>query len=184
MSSAESYPTHTKPNERVNGFESAEAFCNVTIDGVEVDRVNDFVERTAPVLERALIARFGVPAGCDAAAAALEYALHNWQRISVMENPAGYLFRVGSTHARRDIRRAGKHTILAAEPSTTDRPVDVDLQRALMHLKWEQRVSLLLVHAHGHSYASASEILRIPVTSITNHLNRGLVQLRRLLEDK
>ena len=168
----------------MNGFGSPEAFCIVTIDGVEVDRVNAFVERAAPVLERALIARFGVAAGCDAAAAALEYAVQNWQRLSPMENPAGYLFRVGATHARRDIRRAGRHTILAVEPSTTDRPVDIDLQRALIHLKWEQRVSLLLVHAHGHSYASASEILGIPVTSITNHLTRGLERLRTLLEEE
>lgn len=156
----------------------------MTIKGVDADEVNGFVSRTTTVLERALVARFGIPAGCDAAAAALEYAIQHWQRVSAMENPTGYLFKVGVTHAIRDIRRASRHAILVSEPSTTDRPVDVDLQRALMRLKWERRVAILLVHAHGHSYASASEVLGIPVTSITNHLNRGLEQLRNVMEER
>ncbi len=75
-------------------------------------------------------------------------------------------------------------TALIAEPVSSQEPVDVDLQRALMRLKPEQRVAILLVHAHGHTYAEAAQLLGLPVTSVTNHIQRGLVRLRRLMEGK
>lgn len=141
-----------------------------------------FLATTRPALERALTARWGLPAGADAAADALEYAVRNWQRMSAMQNPAGYLFRVGCSRARRDHARRKRE--LVAQPAMADAPLDIDLQRALMKLKWEQRVAIILVHGHGHTYASAAELLDVPVTTITNHINRGLARLRTLLEER
>ncbi len=46
------------------------------------------------------------------------------------------------------------------------------------------RVAIILVHGHGHTYASAAELLDVPVTTITNHINRGLARLRTLLEER
>jgi len=146
---------------------------------VATTSVDEFLAGARPGLERALIARFGLRDGLDAAADAVEYAVANWDRLRTMENPTGYLFTVGRTRATRAARRADRLTALVAEPTTTDSPVDVDLQRALMGLPWEERVAVMLVHAHGHTYARAAEIMDLPVTSITNHLNRGLTRLRK-----
>ncbi len=149
--------------------------------GVDIAQV---LAALRPGLERALIARLGIEDGTEAAADAVSWALEHEDRVRAMHNPAGYLCRVGQSSARRVRRRRGSMTALIAEPVSSQEPVDVDLQRALMRLKPEQRVAILLVHAHGHTYAEAAQLLGLPVTSVTNHIQRGLVRLRRLMEGK
>ncbi len=146
-----------------------------------VSTPDEFLAEARPILERALVARFGLRDGLDAAADAVEYALTNWTRVSAMENPKGYLFKVGHSKATRALRRAQRLTTFVADPTTTDAPVDVDLQQALLRLPWEQRVAVMLVHAHGHTYASAAEVLDIPVTTLTNHVQRGMTRLRKVV---
>ncbi len=133
-------------------------------------------------LERALVARFGIDDGLEAASDALAYAVENWDRVAAMENPVGYLYRVGETSGRRRTRRWQRIGLLVREPITSDGPADVDLQRALLGLSDAQRVAVVLVHGHGHSYAEAAKVLDVPVTSVTNHLHRGLTRLRSILE--
>lgn len=133
-------------------------------------------------LERALVARFGVEDGLDAAAEAMVFAAENWDRLKPMDNPIGYLYRVGQTRGERLARRWRRIGLLVVEPVTNDVVVDVDLQRALTRLRSEQRVAVVLVHAHGYSYQDAAQVLGVPVTTITNHLNRGMTRLRRIME--
>ena len=77
----------------------------------------------------------------------------------------------------------GPIEVLVDDPVSVDTAVDLDLQRALMRLKPDQRVAVVLVHAHGHSYADAASLMDIPVTTVTNHVTRGLARLRQFLED-
>jgi RNA polymerase sigma factor (sigma-70 family) len=55
------------------------------------------------------------------------------------------------------------------------------LHQALATLSPAQRVAVLLVHGLGWSYAEAADAMNIPVTTIRNHLHRGLKRLRRSL---
>lgn len=128
------------------------------------------------------MARFGIDDGLEAAAEALSYAVENWDRLEPMANPIGYLYRVGQTRGRRLTQRWQRLSVLVHEPLTTDGVVDVDLQRALLRLKPQERVAVVLVHAHGYRYQDAAEVLDVPVTTITNHVNRGMARLRRILE--
>jgi len=146
------------------------------------DEIASFVAEVRPDLERALVAGFGLHDGLEATSVAVGYAFENWDRLATMSNPAGYLYRVGVSSARRTSSRRRRTEPLVREPLTADRPVDVDLQRALARLRPDQRVAVVLVYAHGHSDAEAADILDVPVTTVTNHLNRGLTRLRRLLE--
>ena len=59
-----------------------------------------FVKETEPRLSYALAAAYGPEVGADAAADALGYAWENWDRIRTMDNPAGYLYRVGQSSSR------------------------------------------------------------------------------------
>lgn len=59
-----------------------------------------FVKETEPRLSYALAAAYGPEVGADAAADALTYAWANWEKIRVMDNPAGYLYRVGQSRSR------------------------------------------------------------------------------------
>lgn len=133
-------------------------------------------------LERALVARFGMDDGLDAAAEAILYAATHTERLDGMENPVGYLYRVGQTAGRRLRSRWNRLDQLVTAPSEHDQPLDIDLQRALTRLKPTERVAIVLVHAHGHTYAEAAQILDIPVTTVNNHLSRGLTRLRTLMD--
>jgi RNA polymerase sigma-70 factor (ECF subfamily) len=166
----------------VNQIDRPTAFEGVMVETGTDDELAGFLAGFRPDLERALVARFGLNDGMDAASVAIGYAYQNWERLGSMENPAGYLYRVGVSSARRTHSRRRRTELLVRDPVTVDQPADVDLQQALARLRPEQRVAVVLVYAHGHSYAEAAEILDVPVTTITNHLNRGLARLRRFLE--
>ena len=56
------------------------------------------------------------------------------------------------------------------------------LHTALERLTDDQRVAVRLVHAHGYTYAEAATMLDIPITTLRNHIHRGMKRLRRHLE--
>ncbi len=147
------------------------------------DDIDAFVALARPGLERALVARCGLHDGMDATSSAIEYAYREWPRLATMVNPVGYLYKVGQSSARRAQGRRHRLKVLVDDPVSVDTAVDLDLQRALMRLKPDQRVAVVLVHAHGHSYADAAALMDIPVTTVTNHVTRGLARLRQFLED-
>ena len=60
-----------------------------------------FVKQTEPRLSYALTAAYGVEVGRESTADALVYAWENWPKVRCMENPSGYLYRVGQSSARR-----------------------------------------------------------------------------------
>lgn len=165
----------------MNGTVPLATFDVVMVETANGDDLVDFLVAARPDLERALVARFGLHDGMDAASSAVDYAYQHWPRLAAMDNPAGYLYRVAVSSAR-NVERRRRTEPLVADPATVDEPFDIDLQRALAQLNPDHRVAVVLVHAHGHTYAAAARILGVPVTTITNHLNRGLAGLRRLME--
>ena len=98
-----------------------------------------------------------------------------------MANPVGYLYRVGQTAARRHQPRP-----LPVPAAAGDRgdPADgdVDLIEALRALSDQQRVAVLLVHAHGYSQREAAEVLDVAVSTVRVHLERAVRHLRDALE--
>ena len=59
-----------------------------------------FVAEVEPRLRRALVGLRGAEAGRDATAEALAWAWEHWDQVELMENPAGYLYRVGTSRSR------------------------------------------------------------------------------------
>ena len=140
----------------------------------------EFLRTAEPKLRRAFVARYGVDAGVEACAEAVAYAWQHWERLRGMANPVGYLFRVGQT-AERSRRRAGRSLRFPVEVPADAIEPEPQLGPALASLNPDQRAAVLLVHAHGYSYAEAAEILDLRVTTLRNHLHRGLTRLRRQL---
>jgi DNA-directed RNA polymerase specialized sigma24 family protein len=142
-----------------------------------------FVEGNALALRRALVARFGVDIGAEVTAEALGYAWEHWAEVSTMANPVGYLYRVGQSRSRRHLRwRRSTATFPGAHPDVVAPAEHADLFTALGGLSEPQRVSVLLVHAHGWTYAEVAGLLDVPVTTVTNHVHRGMARLRTILE--
>jgi len=157
---------------------AADAPFVVMVHSVPVDvdhSFESFYREVEPRLGRALVAACGPVIGRDAAAAALAYGFEHWQRVQAMANPAGYLYRVGRTAARRAARRLVPAVDEAVAAQWGFEP---GLPRALAALTEQQRCAVLLVHAYEWPLVDAADLLGISVSSLRNHLRRGLAKLR------
>lgn len=154
-----------------------------TADAMDTEQEGSFsafVETGGLRLRQAFVARYGPHDGADVHADVLARAWADWDRIAAMDNPAGYLYTLGRS-AHRRYRRWQRRPPFAV-PSSVQAD-DPDLFLSLGALTDAQRVAVLLVHAHGATYAEAAAVLDVPVTTITNHLHRGLQRLRSDLEE-
>lgn len=138
-----------------------------------------FAGLAGPRLRAGLVAAYGPDVGLDAAAAALAYGWENWSRVSAMANPAGYLYRVGQTEARRLRRRQGYLAVPAPEELPDFEP---GLIPALEALSEHQRIAVVLVHGFGWSLVDVAELLDISPSTIRTHLSRALQRLQAALE--
>ena len=134
-----------------------------------------FVLATEPPLRTALVAAYGYEDGREAAAEALAYAWEHWARIRAMPNAAGYLFRVAQSSAARGRRRPGP---LFALPPGTEHRFEPGLPAALAALPDRQRVAVVLVHGFGYTLREVADLTGIKITTVQNHLERGLRRLR------
>lgn len=105
---------------------------------------------------------------------AMELAYRRWDEVSALENPAGYLYRVARNAARS--RRKRLPTVPMSE--TERYGFEPALPQALQRLSEQQRQAVLLVHASGCTLAEAAAVLGISVSTLRNHLDRGLARLR------
>lgn len=135
----------------------------------------EFCEAAQPRLRHAFAARYGYADGADATAEALAYAWEHWDDVRDMDNPVGYLYRVGQSRTRR-IRRS---TPLLVDTSSVDLPlIEPGLPQALASLTTNQRVAVTLVVGFGWTMREASEVINVSVSTVQNHLDRGMKKLR------
>lgn len=138
-----------------------------------------FVREFESKLSRALIAAYGPEVGRESARDALVYAWEHWEDVSAMENPAGYLYRVGQSKSRRYRRKR----LLFPEVDSNSLPhVEPGLPEALEQLSLRQRAAVALIHIEGMSEREAAEAMGISRTTVRRHARRGLTKLRRSLE--
>jgi DNA-directed RNA polymerase specialized sigma24 family protein len=138
-----------------------------------------FVRVHEPRLRRALVAAYGPERGVEAVAEALAYAWERWDRVRTMDNPAGYLYRVGQSRTRRFARRPVRFP--AGE--TVGVPwIEPGLPGALEDLTDAQRVAVVLVHGYGWQLREVAQLTGVAVTTVQNHVERGLAKLRAALE--
>lgn len=83
------------------------------------DAFAGFVRQTGPGLKHALMAALGAEVGMEAASEAMAYGWEHWDRVGRMENPGGYLYRVGRNWGRRRLRthRIPQRRRLGSEPA-------------------------------------------------------------------
>ena len=145
--------------------------------GDESEGFEEFVRAVEPRLRRALIGCRGVDVAQEAVAEALAYAWEHWTEVRTLDNPAGYLFRVGQSRSRRH----GKPRL--PSPETLRIPeVEPALIPALLALPDRQRSAVWLVHACGWTYAEVAEALGVSPSAVGTHVSRALERLRRNLE--
>lgn len=140
----------------------------------------EFVGDNELRLRQALMASFGPEVGRDAAAEALAYAWEDWHRVSSMENPVGYLYRVGQSKGRRMIGRRRP----TMPPVATDRLpwVEPGLPAALQRLSGKQRQVVLMLHAYEWSMSEVAEVMGITKATVQSYEGRAMRRLRRALK--
>lgn len=143
------------------------------------DTFTEFVRTAEPRLRNAFVSSYGHEIGRDAAAEALAYAWENWERIEMMENPIGYLYRVGRSRSRTMFRKTGP----LPRPTSSHMPwIEPALPHALEALSLNQRRAVLLVKGFGWSYREVAELLGTSLGTVQKHVDRGLAKLRASLE--
>jgi RNA polymerase sigma-70 factor (ECF subfamily) len=63
------------------------------------------------------------------------------------------------------------------------RDIALSVQAAMARLPEDQRLAVGLVLVEGHSYREASEVLEIPIGTLTSRLARGREALQAMLDD-
>jgi DNA-directed RNA polymerase specialized sigma24 family protein len=90
-----------------------------------------------------------------------------------MHAPIAYLFRVGQSRTRER-----KSRVVFDVPAWAEPRVEPKLAAALARLTEHQRIAVVLVHGFGWTLRAVAELRGIGVTSVQNHLERGLAKLR------
>lgn len=138
-----------------------------------------FIGEVEPKLSYALAAAYGVEVGRESTADALVYAWEHWLELQEMENPAGYLYRVGQSAARKYRRRSPLFPPVSASEVPT---VEPGLPKALSQLSRSQRTAVILLYALEWSEREVAAVLGVDRSTIRRHRDRGLKKLRRALK--
>ncbi len=125
-------------------------------------------------LSRAFAAAYGLDRGQEALSEAMAFAWEHFDRVSVMSNPGGYLYRVGQSRSRT--RR--RHRVLPAGIEIGLPEIEPGLVQALAGLTERQRVCVVLVFGFEWTHQEVADLLGLSRSTVQNHVERGLKQLR------
>ena len=108
-----------------------------------------------------------------------------WDRVSEMDDPVGYLFRVGLNGTRRRYRRlllSTRHVLASSdEPNDPYPAADVrdTVVRAVRMLPRRQREALVLVSLLDLSSERAGELMGVSAATVRNQVARAQAAMRR-----
>jgi DNA-directed RNA polymerase specialized sigma24 family protein len=143
----------------------------------EVQLFEAFVSEVEPRLRSALVATYGLDRGRDATAAALGWAWEHRGRLNNVGNKVAFLFRVGQSSTRRR-----KEPVIFARSEYSEPWVEPGLAPALATLSERQRIAVILVYGLSWTLREVAELTGTRVTTVQNHLERGLRNLRTSME--
>jgi DNA-directed RNA polymerase specialized sigma24 family protein len=144
------------------------------------DAFTSFVQRVGGPLRQALVAAYGPDVGAEVTAEALAYAWEHWDRIGEMTNPAGYLYRVGQSRAKRGVFRKPPPILVTRLPDGSHW-FEPGMAEAIAALSEKQRAAVVLVHGYGWTVTEVAEMWGVTFSTVTAHIDRGMSKLRRKL---
>lgn len=123
----------------------------------------------------------------EAADEAMTRAYANWHKVSRLDNPAGWVFRVGLNWATswwRKTRREQARLADAMHPRTVaPDPVGLAARTALESLPLNQRTVVVCRVLLELSTAETAAALAISEGTVKSRLSRALTALRKALEE-
>jgi DNA-directed RNA polymerase specialized sigma24 family protein len=138
----------------------------------------EFVENHGAGLRHAFVARYGPEVGAEVMGDVTEYAWKHWAKVATLQNPSGWLYRVGQSRSRRYLRRPVR---LPVPRSASEPTVEPALPGSLAALPHAQRVAVLLTHGFGYTVREAADILGVSPSTVQQNATRGLTQIRTVM---
>ena len=155
----------------------------VEVTPLRTDDFREFCARTHPTMARALgLALDDAELGRDAAAEGLTRAWARWPTVSTMENPAGWVYRVGLNWARSRLRKRRREITTAFPPELARSSGSIDryddtVAVALARLSPEHRSVVVARYYLDWSEATTAASLGVPPGTVKSRLSRALDQL-------
>lgn len=164
---------------------SGVATTNASAERVDrADGFDGFYAGSHDDMVRALCIAVGhTELGRDAAAEAFTRALQRWDRVSTLDNPAGWTYRVGLNWARSRQRKFSRERYVDADPGVPPIESDPGLTDALGQLSADHRAVVVGRFYLDWSEAELAAALDIPAGTVKSRLHRALEQLSGLLEE-
>lgn len=144
------------------------------MDDEQREAFTAFFAEAEPRLRRALVAAYGPERGREGAAEALAWAWQHWEEVAAMDNPIGYLYRVGQSRSRPRKRPAPETGVVAGERPAPEPALDPSLER----LSDRERLAVVLVEGFGWTHAEVADTVGVSRSSVQSYLERGLDKLR------
>lgn len=143
------------------------------------DGFDGLIDEIRSRLLPALVAQWGIEVGSDLCSDVEEYAWEHRAKVSRMENPLGYLYRVAQSKSRSHVRWMKRTTFPSHFPDIVhEDPALHDTLQMLSVLNADQRVCVMLVHAFGWTYSEVAELLGVTRPVVNHRVHRGLAVLR------
>ncbi|BAN01440.1 RNA polymerase sigma factor [Ilumatobacter coccineus] len=146
-----------------------------------------FYAEARPGLVRALSATLGsAEAAADATDEALARAYQRWNHVGRLDNPAGWVYRVGLNHARNGVRsmlrRRQQPPHQTTAPAADASVADPAIAAALSTLSHDHRAVVVCRFLLGWSEQQTADALSIRPGTVKSRLSRALSKLERRLD--
>jgi RNA polymerase sigma-70 factor (ECF subfamily) len=153
----------------------------------EAGRFEDFFEAESRTLYRRLCLVAGNPQEAEEVMQdAFISVLERWERVSAMENPAGYLYRTAFHEVHKRSRRAARavRQFALMRPEVDDFAAAEDreiVRRALGKLSRRQRAAVILTELLGYSSEEAGAIMGARPVTVRVLASQGRATMRQVL---
>jgi RNA polymerase sigma factor (sigma-70 family) len=120
----------------------------------------------------------------EAADEALTRAYLRWDRLQQLDNPAGWVYRVGLNWARSVVRRNRGPIKVVHESVSVEQPglADAELHEALVGLTVKHRSVVVCRFLLGRSEQQTADALDLRAGTVKSRLHRALKELEERLE--
>jgi RNA polymerase sigma-70 factor (ECF subfamily) len=144
----------------------------------------DFYRRTRPSIGRALALAIGdVDLAADATDEAFTRAYERWRKVSALERPEAWIYRVGlnwATSVRRR-RRRSNHRQYEADAADPPAAAEAAVRAGLASLDGKHRAVIVCRHLLGWSVAETAAALGVREGTVKSRLHRATRTLQSVL---
>ena len=167
----------------------------LAVEVVEIEQANTapafvsfeefYRDQRAPIARALALTLRDTQLASEAVDEAMARAYQRWSRVQALDNPGGWVYRVGLNWSRSILRRAHRAapTWVTSSAAVADvgSALDPAIDRALARLSIEQRAVVVCRLLIGYSEAQTAAALGVRPGTVKSRLARATTRLQSLL---